>query len=160
MSNAIGTSPYLWILSSREGASPRRRKLQDERGLALSVWVTIVMFALILIAGIAVDANGQVVDRQQAQAVAAQAARAGGQMIATLDGGTPQLDIGRAKVAAQAYLKEAGYSGSVTVSNSQVRVQIATKYRTIFLSIMGINSLPISVEATSDSIQSYNGEEP
>ena len=54
---------------------------RDERGLAVSVWVALIVPLVMLFMGIAVDLSGKVGAMREADAVAAQAARVAGQQI-------------------------------------------------------------------------------
>ena len=115
---------------------------------------------MIVIVGIAVDFGGQAVAEQQARSVAFEAARTGGQQV-NLDqlvrGGQAQTDPYKAASAANAYLADAGVVGSVTVNSDTVTVTITSSYQCSFLSIIGINSLPVTGTASADTLRVYEG---
>lgn len=138
----------------------RRGGSEQERGNALSVFVALAIPFLILVAGIAVDGGGQVVLEQEAKAVAADAARAGGQAVrGGITGESVQADPGLARKAALAYLAGSKFRGEVKVVGQTVHVTINAKYKTVFLSLVAINELPVHAEATARLIQSYEGHE-
>ena len=59
---------------------PRRRRLAGEEG-SVSVWMITTALTMMLCVGLAVDLSGHVHAKQRAQAIAAEAARAGGQQL-------------------------------------------------------------------------------
>lgn len=130
---------------------------------SISVFYATVAFALIILAGLAVDVGGQVQAQQQARDVAAQAARAGGQQIdeaIAIQGDGAVVHASTARAAAQNYLHRAGYTGTTSiVGNSKIAVTTSTKYRTKLLGIIGINSLPASGKATARLVRVVEGTE-
>src|SRR5207344_2640206 len=80
--------------------------LDRERG-SVSLWMVTTAFGLIILAGLAVDLGGQVLTRQHASNVAAQAARAGGQQLQAsraIRGQGVSADPALAAAAARSYL--------------------------------------------------------
>ena len=131
----------------------------NERG-SISLWVVLASFCMILIVGIAADLSGQSAAEHHARLAAAQAARAGGQAVqldALTRGGQVQPDAARAVAAAGAYLAQAGLVGSVSVTGTVVNVAVTSTYECEFLSIMGINTLPVSGAASADVVRAYEG---
>ena len=61
--------------------SPLRSRLRDDDRGSLSLFVVVVFVALLVTIGLVVDGGGKIRALQRADAVAAQAARAGGQAI-------------------------------------------------------------------------------
>lgn len=139
--------------------SPHLKPADDERG-SISLWAALAALCMIVIVGIAVDFGGQAVAEQQARSVAFEAARTGGQQV-NLDqlvrGGQAQTDPYKAAAAANAYLADAGVVGSVTVNSDTVTVTITSSYQCSFLSIIGINSLPVTGTASADTLRVYEG---
>lgn len=139
--------------------SPHLKPVDDERG-SISLWAALAALCMIVIVGIAVDFGGQAVAEQQARSVAFEAARTGGQQV-NLDqlvrGGQAQTDPYKAASAANAYLADAGVVGSVTVNSDTVTVTITSSYQCSFLSIIGINSLPVTGTASADTLRVYEG---
>ncbi len=82
---------------------------RNERG-AVTVWLAGASVLMVSIIGITVDLGGQLHAKERAHTIAAQAARTGAEQI-TADamlGTKPRLDVGRARTAANAYLRAAG----------------------------------------------------
>ena len=131
-----------------------------ERG-SVTVWLALGAAAMILCVGIAVDLAGQVNVQQQAQDVAAQAARIAGEQVnaaPAIRGQTPQVDPVAAKAAADAYLQQAGVSGTVTVQGGTTLVVIVTSsYQPIFLSTLGIGPLQVTGTSTARLVRAVQG---
>lgn len=90
----------------------------SDRGVALSVFVACAVPFMILIVGIAVDSTGQIVLEQRARAVAAEAARSGGQAVSGgINGDATQANPVLARQAALDYLAASGLEGEVTVED-------------------------------------------
>lgn len=110
--------------------------------------MAIVAPALLLLVGLVVDGGGQLTAVQQAEGVAAQAARAG------VDAGAGADIAGRtdptsARIAAETFLRDAGATGTVRVEGQQVTVTTAVTYRTSFLGLIGVHTLTGTGEATA-----------
>ena len=102
--------------------------------------------SMVLLVGLAVDLSGQVLAKQRAQDIAAEAARAGGQQLqgaAAIRGSAAVLDPHAATAAASTYL--AGVpevTGSSRVSGGDtVITDTQSTYTTKFLSIIGIRQI-------------------
>jgi hypothetical protein len=117
------------------------RLTRDERGMTLSVFVLLILTALIATAGLVVDGGQKVTAASQAEAAADGAARAAGnaaatQRLAGRDG------AGAAVLAAKAYLAgQPGVRGSVSLTAGVVRVQTSATAPTLFLSAIGIDDV-------------------
>ncbi|MGF0118782.1 pilus assembly protein TadG-related protein [Promicromonospora sp. Marseille-Q5078] len=133
-----------------------------ERG-SLTVWVAMLMAAILLCIGIAVDFNGQVHKLEEVRSVAAQAARAGGQEIAApqaIRGDGVTVDPYAARAAAKAYLDAAGVQGTVEVrGGTRLVVTVNGKYKTVFLSMIGASSLSVSGTAEARLTRVMGGVE-
>lgn len=109
------------------------------------------MIAFYILLGVIVDAGGKVQAAQRTDAVAAEAARAGAQMITTdtlVDGRPPVIDAAGAVSAANAYLAAADMSGDVRVSGSTITVTTTDTFEPIFLSAVGIGDMAVGGQAT------------
>src|ERR671910_983731 len=106
---------------------------KQERG-SLSLLMVTAAFAMIILAGLAVDLGGQVLTRQHASNVAAQAARAGGQQLQAsraIRGQGVRTDPALAAVAACAYLAASDVVGTVQLRGSTaVIVHTSATYHT------------------------------
>ena len=104
-------------------------KARDERG-SISAFVAVVAVGLVMVAGMAYD-GGQIVAAQAtARDLAGSAARAGAQEV-DLDRlrstGDATLDPDRATAAAQAFLAQAGFTGTMRVSGPSITVTVSVR---------------------------------
>ncbi|ALV39271.1 Tad domain-containing protein [Streptomyces sp. CdTB01] len=125
----------------------RRARLDDAGGV--TVFVAVCVIALIGIIGVAVDGGSKMRATERADYVAGEAARAGGQAIDPADaisGRAIVVDPQAAAAAAQAYLRSAGATGTVSVSGDgkTLTVIVTGTYDTKFLSVVGIGSLSVT----------------
>jgi hypothetical protein len=114
---------------------------RDERGQAVSLFVGLIIGALIMTAGLVIDGGQKVAAASRSEAAAAGASRAAGNAAATaeLGGSDP---VGPAVTAARLYLAgQPGVSGSVSVANGIVTVTTSASERTIFLTVLGITQV-------------------
>lgn len=135
-----------------------RRALRSDRG-SVTVWIVESVVAMILIVGIAVDLTGQVSAKERVADVAAQAARAGGQQLqqaATLTGDT-SLNVDQAVAAAQSYLAASAVTGTVSVNGDTVVVDATTTYSTIFLGIVGIDTITVAGQGQAQTVRAIGG---
>jgi hypothetical protein len=131
--------------------------VRDQRGQAVSVMMLGVFAALILVAGLVIDGGQKASAISRAETVAAGAARAAVNAGAggTLDAGTDQaLGVSRARRAAQDYLDASAQQGeslhgTVTVSGARVRVHTRVEVATVFLSVIGIDRLHATGQASA-----------
>ena len=130
---------------------------------SVSLWMVTAAMAMIILAGLAVDLGGQVLTRQHAGNVAAQAARAGGQQLQAsraIRGEGVRIDNTQAAAAARAYLAASGVTGTVQLRGSTaVVVHTAATYHTKVLGILGIDRLPVTGSAESRIVRAVNGVE-
>ncbi len=123
----------------------RRR---DERGM-VAVWVSVSLVAFILVIGIGVDFAGHAAASQDARAVAAEAARAGGQHL-TLNSGHARPDVDAAITAANSYVAASQWASTTKVTGGDsITVTASGAYDTQFLSIIGISSLRVTGTGTA-----------
>lgn len=115
-----------------------REFVRDERGQSISLFVLLVMGALILVAGLVIDGGQKVAAASRAEAAAAGASRAAGNAAATrrLGGAEP---AGAAVLAAKSYLAgDPAVEGSVSLREGVVRVETRSSAPTLFLSGVGL----------------------
>ncbi|NHA68226.1 pilus assembly protein TadG-related protein [Phycicoccus flavus] len=129
----------------------------------MSIWLATMAFAMVLLVGLAVDLGGQVHAQQRARALAAEAARTGGQQLdaaAAVRGDAVRADTLQAGRAASTYLTAAGVHGTVTVTGGTlVTVDVTDTYRTTFLGVIGITTLPVTGHGTARLTRSVGGLE-
>jgi hypothetical protein len=114
---------------------------QDERGQSLSLFVLVIMSALIMTTGLVIDGGQKVTATSRAESAAAGASRAAGNAAATQElGGADAASA--AVLAAKTYLVgQPGVDGTVSISNGLVIVTTNAHEPTILLSVIGIGSV-------------------
>ena len=137
----------------------RCQQADAERG-AISTFLAVLVPGLLLIIGLAVDGGAKVAATQRANAIADEAARAGGQAldVAAALAGRIQLDPAAAVAAAQDYLDRNGVQGAVTiVDGDTLQVTATISEPTSFLGLIGISTFTVEGSGTAD-LASGNGE--
>lgn len=133
----------------------RRRLRGRERGQAVSIMVLGFIGALLMVAGLVVDGGQKAAAMNRAETLAAGAARAGANAGAgsTLGSGSGSpVAADRARAAAKSYLAAASggnLTGSVRVKGNQVGVHVVIRVNTIFLSLIHIDTLRATGDATA-----------
>jgi Flp pilus assembly protein TadG len=140
------------------------RRLRDEKGAAITTWAVLIVVAMTLIVGIAVDLSGQINAKRLAGDVAAQAARAAGQQIDAevylTDGRSVAIVNARARDAAIAYIEAAGMTGTARiVSGTELVVETYATYTPVFLSALGVGELQVTGTATTRAVRALDGKE-
>jgi hypothetical protein len=120
----------------------------------ISLLVIVLALAVLAMIGLSVDGGGKVRALRKADNLAAEAARAAGQAIEggqAIPGGEKVIDPVPAVEAAQNYLTAAGVTGTVTVSQDrkQITVTVTIQYDTVFLDLVGLDTLPATRHATA-----------
>lgn len=127
---------------------------QGDRG-SLSVLMVVLVPGILLAIGLAVDGGAKVQATQRANAIADEAARAGGQALdrpAAL-GGDVTLDVAAAVAAAQDYLTRNDVLGTVTVTGGNtLQVSTTITEATIFLGVIGIDTMTVEGSGTAELV--------
>jgi Flp pilus assembly protein TadG len=113
---------------------------RDERG-TVTVFVTVFMFALLVVAGLVIDGGNILAARREAANVAESAARAGAQALdetAARSGEGQHLNPMAARRRAEDYLMSAGFGGSVSVNGDTVVVEVTITQRLFILGVGGL----------------------
>ena len=132
--------------------------MRDERG-SLAVWTALVMPAFILCVGLGVDLSAHASAEQEARAVAQEAARAGGQYLSVVNG-RARPDTFRAERAAAAYVAASSLSGTASAGpDGSITVRVTGDHPTRFLSMIGINTLPVSATGAAQIVSVIAGNE-
>lgn len=128
----------------------RLRKHEQDRGSA-TPWFLMIVMAAFLFVGVSVDTGGKLQAANRAEAVAGEAARAGANALDYSPSkiGDIHLGFARAQNAAEKYISVAGYQGEVTVTGREVTVTTTGTYKPVFLTAIGIKSLPVDGHATA-----------
>ncbi|MFD5017141.1 TadE/TadG family type IV pilus assembly protein [Streptomyces chartreusis] len=145
------------------GESDLGRGRFDDRG-GVSVFVAVCVLALIGIIGIAVDGGSKMRATERADYLAGEAARAGGQAIdpaEAITGTRIAVDPQDAAAAAQSYLRSAGATGTVSVSDDgkTLSVVVTDAYDTKFLAAVGIGSLSVTGHGTATLLHGVTAPE-
>jgi hypothetical protein len=121
--------------------TPPTARDRNERGQSVSLFVLVIMGALIITTGLVIDGGQKVAATSRAESAAAGAGRAAGNAAATqqLGGADP---ASAAVLAAKTYLAgQSGVDGTVSISNGVVTVATSAHEPTILLSVIGIRSV-------------------
>ena len=133
-----------------------RRRLaklrQEERG-SVSLLVLAAALGIMIIAGLVIDGGAVIRGKQEAERVAAEAGRRAGQEIdqnLAMRQGVVRTDDSQARAVAAAYLRRAGYGGSVDIHHdgTRITVTVTDTVQTTFLKALGINRLNVDGDAT------------
>lgn len=120
----------------------------------MAIFVAAVTPGLLLIVGLVYDVGGAMRSRQQATAVAEEAARAGAEALSTggyRQGGTVAVAGVTAETAAEAYLRAAAAGGRVRLSGpAQLSVDVTIHHATQFLGLVGVSSITVTGRATGN----------
>lgn len=141
------------MIGSRAGRQRRNEPIQcNERGQSVSVFATVVFAAMIMTAGLVIDGGQKVAAASRAETAAAGAARAAANagVTQTLSGGRPGDAALR---AARAFLAgQPDVSGSASVSNGVVTVHTRATEPTLFLSLIGIDTVSATGTARANPV--------
>lgn len=134
----------------------------SDRG-SWSVYAVVTFASLMLLVGLVVDGGAKVQATERAEAVAREAARAGGQAVqsgAAMRGTGAYADAAAARAAATSYLDAAGMNGTVTVVDGQtIRVTATGTAATVFLNIIGIGEVSGTGQAEARIARVVAGQE-
>ena len=117
-------------------------RCRSEDGSA-SVFVVGLVTALLMVAGLVHDGGQILAARQEAFAVADNAARAAAQAVdidALRATGTTRLDASEAQAAAAVYLDRVGHIGTVLVADDHVEVVVTVTVDTLLLRAIGLEA--------------------
>ncbi|MFF9076043.1 pilus assembly protein TadG-related protein (plasmid) [Streptomyces sp. NBC_01456] len=137
--------------------------LRDDRG-SLSLWWILMVIPLLIMLGITYDLGGKLRDIEHADAIAAEAARAGAQAIdpaQAVPGDAVVLDPAQAAAEARRYLTAAGVDGTVTVdgNGTTITVDVTTRRPTVFLQVIGQPSLDVEGHASAELLHGVGAPE-
>jgi hypothetical protein len=121
--------------------TPLTARDRNESGQSISLFVLVIMSALIITTGLVIDGGQKVAASSRAESAAAAAGRAAGNAAATqqLGGADP---AGAAVLAARTYIAgQPGIDGMVSIRNGVVMVATSAHEPTILLSVIGIGSV-------------------
>lgn len=148
----------------RARTGPNRQASRDDAG-SVTLFAVAAALALFLLAGLVVDGGAKIRGVQRADALAAEAARAGGQAIvlpASIQGLPPRADPAAAAAEATAFLTRRGVTGTATLTDAgrSLEVTVTTSSPTVFLSLIGISDLTVTGQATATLVHGVTGALP
>jgi Putative Flp pilus-assembly TadE/G-like len=130
---------------------------------AVSLFVVVIVLALLAAIGLVVDGGGKVRALERADEAAREAARAGSQMLdvpAAVRGERITVEPGAAARAARSHLHAAGVEGTVSVSGVVVRVSTRVVYQPVFLGFVGVGPIAVTGEASATPVMGSDEEVP
>jgi hypothetical protein len=138
-----------------------RRVSGKERG-SITVFVTGVVVALFVVAGLVFDGGTIIAGHREADAEAEGAARAGAEAIAGSErtSATVTVDPAAAHQAAERYLTAYGHVGQVTVAGDRVTVTVSFTERTQLLDVIGLRSKSVTGTASATAVVGGAGAGP
>jgi Flp pilus assembly protein TadG len=125
--------------------------------------VTIVVPALLSVAGLVLDGGQLLAERRQLRDLANGAARAGAQAVSVdaLRGtGRAMIDHAAAEAAASAFLAEAGEDGEVTVEGNVVRVVVRGDVELLLLQLVGVDRREVTGRGEARLARGVSQEDP
>lgn len=150
----------------RRDPRPARRRPAARRGAAdegsITPFVVVLTAALLAMAGLVIDGGYALAARQDANANAERAARAGADALSResmLGGGPLRIDPVAAHAAADRQLVAAGRTGQVTIAGDTVTVTVTVARPTAILSAIGIDTLSATATATARGLTGIDHEE-
>jgi hypothetical protein len=133
-----------------------------DRG-SITLFGALAALALLVTVGLAVDGGAKIRALQRADAYAEEAARAGGQAInapLAIQGDPAVLEPAAAREAAERYLRAAGIPGSVRVTSATtIEVQTTITRPTVFLGLIGIDTVTAHGQAVARVVRGVTGED-
>ena len=146
------------------GERPGLRDMSHGDRGSLSLWWIMMIIPMFVMIGISFDLGGKLRDVEHADAVAAEAARAGGQAIdpaRAITGDAIVLDQAAAAREAHRYLADAGVRGTVSFSadGETITVDVTTRRRTVFLQIIGESTLAVDGHASAELLHGVGAPE-
>lgn len=134
-----------------------------DRGAITLWWVTLIAGVLIL-TGMVVDLGSKLRAVEAADAMCAEAARAGAQAVdptKAIPGQGVVLDPGRAAAAAQDYLQHAHVRGTARAGTDghSIQVDATVTHKTLFLQVIGITSLTAEGHASAELLHGVTAPE-
>lgn len=145
--------------------STTRGTWPDREAGSVTLFFVVAALALFAMVGLVVDGGTKIRAAQQADALAEEAARAGGQAIilpAAVRGDRAVADPQQAVAAARRYLTENDIAGSVRVTDGGrvIVVAVSVTRPTVFLGMLGIASMTVDGRAQARLVRGVTAEEP
>ena len=128
----------------------------------ITLFLVPIVLAVLAVAGLVYDGGAKLTAGRRADSLAQEAARAGAEQVSPPGSGTAlRLDPGRAASAAQAYLAQAGESGTATVTGpGSISVTVTITRPTALLDLIGISSTTVTGHASAHIARGIVREDP
>ncbi len=128
---------------------------------SISVFVTVIAVAMMLVAGLVLDGGRLLSARRQADDIAANAARAGAQAIdeTSLRSGTAVIDAVAGPQAVAAYLAATPATGTTRVSGDTVTVHVQLGVRMLLLGLAGVPDTTVTASRQARAVQGVTAGE-
>lgn len=141
-----------------------RRRPGGETG-SVTLFFAVAAMALFAMAGLVVDGGVKIRAARHADALAEEAARAGGQALLlppAVRGDRAAADPQPAAAAARRYLAAHDITGSVRVADdgASILVAVSVTRPTVFLGLLGIPALTVHGRAEARLVRGVTAEEP
>ena len=135
--------------------------MTDDRG-AVTAFFAVAVLAMLVLVGLVVDGGDKARALARADRIAAEAARAGGQAIdvpAAIQGSAVRVNTTNAVRAAQAYLRAAHVTGTVTPTANRrgLIVTVTVTQPTVFLKLAGVSSYTVRSTAEATLVSGVTG---
>jgi hypothetical protein len=122
---------------------------RDDRGSATG-WAMLTVLVVTLLAGAVLDGGNAMAARVQALDIAQQAARSGANQLdlaALRNSGLVRLDPAGAETAARQFLTQAGATGTVAATTTEVSVTVTRAQPTLVLQAVGVGAITVAATA-------------
>ena len=132
---------------------------------SMTIFFAITVLGLLLLVGLIVDGGAKLRATQRADAVAAETARAAGQVLdlpAAVAGEGASVDVVGAVAAASAYLDAAGLTGSIQIADDRTHLAVTTTAEspTVFLGLIGVPTVTVTGHAEVQLVHAISGSAP
>lgn len=132
---------------------------------SVTLFFVVAVLGLLVLSGLVVDGGVKIRAVQRADRLAAEAGRAGGQAIdipAAITGEPPTVDARAAVNASQSYLRANGVTGTVSVGDAgrSLTVNVTTATNTVFLGLVGVNTMTARGSAKVSLVRGITGADP
>jgi Flp pilus assembly protein TadG len=139
-------------------------RLDREAG-SVTLFFVVAALALFAMVGLVVDGGTKIRAVQHADALAEEAARAGGQAISlppAVRGDPAVAEPLQAAAAAHRYLTENDITGTVRIGDGgrAITVRVSVTRPTVFLGMLGIASMTVQGHAQARLVRGVTAEEP
>lgn len=142
-------------------STTRPAAMTDDRG-SITAFFAVAVLAMLVLVGLVVDGGGKARALARADRIAGEAARAGGQSIdipSAIEGIPARVDAVTAVRSAQAYLRAAHATGTVTATSNRrgLVVTVTITQPTVFLKLAGIASYTVTSTAEATLVSGVRG---